>query len=452
MRKKSDPCAPSGFAILPILTAALQLAPPASAQDSLVNTGYGNYNTNQQSQFFNGKTYFVYNGIGSDRLDPMIASFNHRDGAVSSAKVGDAPGIMVNQTDDHGNPVMLVDSSGYIHVIFGGHGNHRGSQKYFRSTKPEDFTSFDAVNSIPDNNTYPNLLELPDSTLMFFYRGPDNHPDSWYLQTSATGGATWTSPLEVISGGKKRTDGKYYEKTYSDGWYGPDVMYEGKEGATHFVIAFHAHASDHKAEYHQLRRTSIFHFLRTASGAWQTMGGQSLSLPITREVMEANCTAFEAKDKVGPDVDSTYPQNLTVDESGNPYLLFKARDDDDPKFTGDLKMVYWTGSGWSSAKSVPTRAGGYLEVKGGNIDIYSDKHYRSSDHGSSWSNLKTIFTSGRSPYAVHKSHPDVRGIYINTSDPIDNQRVYLWGDSGFVTAGVGVGGSPVGAAPARPGK
>jgi hypothetical protein len=426
-------------ALLGVLCAA------AGAADHCCHTSYGNYNSNQKGQHFKGSTYWVFSGTGSDVLDPHIGRFDHATGAVTTRKIANAPSDMVSKLDDHGNPVMLVDSRGYIHVVFGGHGAHRGDQRYFRSARPEDITAFDAVNNIPNQATYPNLLEMADGDLALFYRGAANHRSDWYLIRSSTGGDSWTSPLAVLAGGRKRTDGKYFEGTYWDGWYGPDVMYPGVGGDLHFVFAYHACADDYSHYEHGERRVSIFHALRKADGSWRPMAGRSLSLPLTREVLEQHCTVVEAADKRGRDVDSTYPQGMTVDAAGHPHLLYRARRDSDPRYSGDLELISWTGSGWGPIRSLPTRSGGFVETTDGAIHVYARKHYRSTNGGADWTAIGPAPENSTHP--IHNADPNVRCLVYEGDDPASKRRVYLWGDQGYITPGVPVGGTDPGPGP-----
>ena len=418
----------SAFSLLLIsLSTSLAVEPVCTA-------AYGNYNTHNNAQYFNGNTYFVYPGSGDDLLDAFIGVYHHADGRVERRKVGEAHPEMVANKDDHGNPVMLVDAEGFIHVVYGGHGEHRGEQFYFRTEKPEDITSFRAVNNVPGKSTYPNLTQLPNGDIALLYRGGNNHRDGWYLVTSSNGGDDWSEPLCLLAGGTKRTDGIYFKGTYYDGWYGPDIMYQGKDGTLHFYVSYHACADDYPKDAHQLRRTGLFHFQRTPEGIWQSAGGHVLELPVTRETAQAHCTVFDPEEKSGPAVDSTYPQHFTTDEDGNLYALFKAREDDGAKFTGEVRFTRWTGREWTPSTSVGTGSNGFIEAADGKIDFFGRDHLRSTDMGASWEEVGTIYAEPNSAiYPVVDGVSAARLIIVGGAKKASANPYFLWGDGGLVS-------------------
>ncbi len=423
----------SGFWILALSVLSIS-AVGSFGMEPICTAAYGNYNTHNNAQYSNGNTYFVYPGTGDDLLDAFIGVYHHADGTVERQKIGEAHPAMVAKKDDHGNPVMLVDGNGFIHVVYGGHGKHRGKQFYFRSEKPEDITSFRAINNVPEESTYPNLTQLPNGDIMLLYRGGDNHRDGWYLVSSSDEGDNWSEPLCLLAGGTKRTDGIYFEGTYYDGWYGPDIMYQGKGGTLHFYVSYHACADDYPKDAHQLRRTGLFHFQRTPDGNWQSAGGHDLSLPVTRETAQAHCRVFDPTEKSGPAVDSTYPQHFTTDDSGYPQVLFKARRDDGVKFTGDVHFTRWTGKEWTEPASLGTGSNGFLEAKGGRIEFFGQENLRSADHGASWEKVRTIYAEPNSDiYPVYEGVAAARLIIVGGGKKASANPYYLWGDKGFVS-------------------
>ena len=360
-----------------INTVLILLYTQAYAADYITNVGGGNHYNEQRGQHFNGKTYFIFGGGGENWLDPMIMSYNHTTVQVQGpVKIGENP--LSAENDFHGNPGMVIDNDGYVHVIYGGHGSHSGEQKYARSTFPENITSWTHLNNIEPESTYPNLLILSDGTIFLFYRD-GNHRDSWVYQTSKDSGDSWSPKVEVLASGKERHDGIYYEDNYYDSWYATGGIYKGEADTIHIIFNYHACANDWETHYHIQRRTNLYYFKITADGRWLTADGTQLPQPITREIAENKCRIYESEVKRGENiVNSAYPNSLDTDSTDNPYISLRVRSESNyPAFQGEPKFLKWSGNMWKLYDS--NSAGEVLVISENSIEIYSRYLYRTDD-------------------------------------------------------------------------
>src|SRR5690606_36401735 len=107
-----------------------------------------------------GYTAITYQGPGED---PVVAMFDYATHEWTSETVGTNP----LSGDSHGNPILLRDSSGYLHCIYGGHNT---AMQYKRSTSVDDITAWtDRTSALSQSGTYPSLIES-DGELVLLYR------------------------------------------------------------------------------------------------------------------------------------------------------------------------------------------------------------------------------------------------------------------------------------------
>jgi F5/8 type C domain-containing protein/putative BNR repeat neuraminidase len=170
------------------------------AEDYFVNDGHYSsfYRENQRRGIYhNNKTYVCYEGTDGD---PWIASYDHGIKSwTGPIKAGTNP---LPDTDDHGNPALIMDANGYIHVFYGGHGyNNGGKMRNSKSTNTEDITTWTEKNNVEEIATYPQLHKTADDNILYIYRS-GNHRADWVLQTSSDSLNTWSDPpTKILQGG-----------------------------------------------------------------------------------------------------------------------------------------------------------------------------------------------------------------------------------------------------------
>ena len=135
---------------------------------------------------------------------------------------------VISPDDYHGNPSILIDRDGFLHVFYGGHNRH---MRYSRSKKPltngdwQDYTSH-----IPyTDSTYPQLFEMSDGTIYCFYRRR-THRGNWTYITTRDNGMTWSKEVHVLDG----------RSPPGNGWY---AAFSKDPNRDHIHLLFLWHAS-----------------------------------------------------------------------------------------------------------------------------------------------------------------------------------------------------------------
>ena len=176
---------------------ALTGGEPALGEDDWA--GYG-------SSFYDPVTNRIYYAWqGETTLDPVVKYYNLTSEAWSASYVC---GVNTLSGDGHGSPYIMVDHDGYIHVTYGTHSDIQPTQKYSRSTNPNDistWTNRDASLSGAYQPTYGCLREWwnsvrADYDVYFFYRtgGSGAGPEEAYMY-SQDGGATFSASATFIT-------------------------------------------------------------------------------------------------------------------------------------------------------------------------------------------------------------------------------------------------------------
>ena len=139
------------------------------------------------SLYYNGVTYITYQGNDDDAY---IATYTHATDTWSTpVKVGTNP---LANGDGHGAPSLFIDSSGYIHTMFG---SHTTDIYYSKSDNPEDISAWTAQ-AVPANGTYPQFVQFSTGVIYMFYRD-NNHVQDWGFRTSADDGASWSAYTKI---------------------------------------------------------------------------------------------------------------------------------------------------------------------------------------------------------------------------------------------------------------
>jgi hypothetical protein len=85
-----------------------------------------------------------------------VVSYDRQTGAVSKPVFLGGAGIEI---DSHNFPRIVADKAGYLHVILGAHGGRKGQHYWYtRSLKPNDHSTWMALEPMPSGTTYPALV------------------------------------------------------------------------------------------------------------------------------------------------------------------------------------------------------------------------------------------------------------------------------------------------------
>ncbi len=437
MRDKTHPFA-RAFAAL-CLACALAISLPEAARaytadffvtDASKDGLYMEMAIQPQAVHRDGKTFLVIQGRD---LEPHAVVYDHdSDVWVGPVRVGDNP--LTN--DMHGAPALVIDSSGHLHVFYGG---HHSPLKHARSAAPLDVTRWVELPDVAPSFTYPQPVILPNGTIDLFYR--DGGPGlRWVYRRTTNGGATWSAPVTVL------------EASSSTGYYAHFASGPGAEVFVSFVrLSWDSYFTGTKWARHDV------HLIRRdEGGVWRTAAGSALSMPLTPSSL-ASCRLHDS---------GSANTNMTLSRPGPgglPRVLFSTGSGAGPDSYA-WKLARWTGSAWDIREIARTdhffdsgtfvqdgdRIDAYLVVAGTRGEGTGDRDYTddgglvvrfvSEDDGVTWvrdpepispSVPEAIYNN---PQSVSGAHADARVAFSEwVSGPsIHALRLYLWGDSGLI--------------------
>lgn len=424
MGKTNDPT-PAASADRP--DRAAQTAVP-SAFATGCGQWYGLFNL-PAAQHRHGKTFVVY---PDKDQNPVTAVYDHALRRWSEPVVAGRKSLV---TDDHGNPAMLIDRKGYLHVFYGCHG---GPMRYVRSVRPEDISEWKDMPEPAPRATYPQVFEMADGTIFLFYRN-GNHTDDWVYRTSGDGGDTWSGETVVIDGVPPR-----------ECWY--VQLARGPGETLHAGFVWKDDTNDLKApgpEY--VHRYDLFHMWRDTGGTWRNTAGQTLSLPLSKADAYRLCRVYDSQARN----QLTGGSSVAVDRHGRPHLLFRVAG---PYGTTVYRhmLASWNGRDWDFADVGPAvdcgsadfsrddnfllqilPSGGLraflVNLLNGTSVRASLDQWDSADGGRTWRHTRTVFASTQegavnaliAPKLVVDAHPDAWLVF-------GCRNRYLFGDSGYL--------------------
>lgn len=398
--------------------------------------------------YYDGVTYFVFQSGGSENwLDPAIMSFSHKNNTISGPyKIGDNKLAKLN--DMHGSPALTIDSGGYLHVVYGGHGFvNNGEMVHAISKRPKDPREWRYLKNIDPNTTYPNLNKINNGTIIYSYRS-GGHRDSWLVSYSINQGETFGNTEEVLSSGKIRFDEKYFLKDnklsfwksinqsyYYDSWYAS--FFSGSNDSVHMLFRYHACANDFGTDYHNERRVNLYYARRDKDGHWYNISGKKLSLPISREYANRNNIIWKSEVIKGKGkLKGVVFSHLTTDISGNPYISLMSGT---AQWRKELENKYIGIGNLEAGKFVFKIAPdiGVIKVLGKNaLELQSDDgKYITTSQGDEWSTgIRNISLPIKRLTEIKDSQSDARFLALEKkpSKGLENVKIYLLGENGFI--------------------
>jgi putative BNR repeat neuraminidase len=237
----------------------------------------------------------------------MIATHDHASGQWGQAvKVGSG-------TDNHGGPALTGDSRGYLHIIFGPHGNV--PFQHSRSAQPNDASKWIKLDGFGHHPTYPSAACDDDDSLHVIYRGgvPAGHPCKLLYQRRAKDGV-WSEPRILARAP-------------------PDW-----KGYTHYhaSITIDANQTLHVAFdlYYNAAAKHAGHIMsRDRGNTWKSADGSSLQLP-----------ASVGSDAIFATTDGQFKvMNVVCDSKGQPWISLA-----DARSKAGPTLYHHDGNKWSS--------------------------------------------------------------------------------------------------------
>ena len=247
------------------------------------------------------KTFFCYGGATRDnnrKLIHMVSYFDHKTQMVPR------PTILLDKktSDAHDNPVISVDSDGYIWIFSTSHGTSRPSYIH-RSSQPYRIDEFELINptriqdekSVPITNfSYMQPWHLKDKGFVCFFTRYNYPAARTICFMSSADGIEWSKwqRLATIDQGHYQISAANHDKAAS---------------------AFNYHPKGKGLNW----RTNLYYVeTRDMGKTWQTVEGHRLELPLTTAENAAIVHDYAAEKL------NVYLKDIRFDAQGHPVILY----------------------------------------------------------------------------------------------------------------------------------
>ncbi len=274
------------------------------------------------------KTFFCYGGTTKDdnrHLMHMVSYYDHKTGMVPR------PTILLDKktSDAHDNPVISIDSDGYIWIFSTSHGTSRPSYVH-KSVKPYDVSAFEQVhvtkvedgNDVPMTNfSYMQSWHLPDRGFVCFFTRYHYPAARTICFMSSTDGVKWSDWERLAA--------------MDEGHYQISAATRDKAGS-----AFNYHPKGKGLNW----RTNLYYVETDDFGKhWKTAGGKVLDLPLTDADSAALVHDYESEGL------NVYMKDIRFDDEARPVILFitskgyESGPKNDPR---TWTTARWNGDAW----------------------------------------------------------------------------------------------------------
>lgn len=266
------------------------------------------------------KTFFVYGGGGKDgrSLHAMVSYFDHNTGLAPRPT-----DLLDKQTNDaHDNPVIALDSKGYVWVFAAAHGAARPAY-IFRSREPYSIASFDLIQKT--SFSYPQPWYLEGRGFLFLHTRYDP-AHSLYWSTSADG-MQWSEPHKLAG--------------IEQGHYQVSWPWKDKVGT---AFNYHPKVGGLNA------RTNLYYVETADFGrTWRNIKGEPVDVPLRSIANNALVRDYAAEKLL------VYICDIQYDSEGRPIILYvtshgyQAGPQNGPRI---WTTAHWTGEKWEIAGSI----------------------------------------------------------------------------------------------------
>ncbi len=247
------------------------------------------------------RTFFCYGGTASDnnrKLQHMVSYFDHKTGTVPRPTY-----LLDKKTEDaHDNPVISVDSDGYIWIFSTSHGTGRPSYIH-KSRKPYDVSAFELVpavkradgESVPMTNfSYMQAWHMDGRGFLCFFTRYNYPAKRTICAMSSADGVNWSEWTRLAA-----MDEGHYQISATNGT---------KAGS-----AFNYHPEGKGLNW----RTNLYYVETPDFGAsWHAADGTPLNLPLTDPKCPALIHDYEAEGL------NVYLKDIRYDANGFPVILY----------------------------------------------------------------------------------------------------------------------------------
>ncbi len=273
------------------------------------------------------RTFFCYGGTTHDsnrQLLHMVSFYDHETGTVPR------PTILLNkQTNDaHDNPVITIDTEGYIWIFSTSHGQTRPSYIH-RSKRPYDIEQFELVPAVMSqlagdeaitNFSYMQAWHTEErGFLCFFTRYSDPAARTLFFMASGDG-KRWSERQRLAA----IEAGHYQVSAVGQRRAGSAFNYHPRKGVNW--------------------RTNLY-YMETRDGgkSWCTVDGVPLEIPLTEIHNPARICDYQTKGL------NVYLKDILYDAEDRPVILYVTSRGYEAGPTNDPRTwttVRWTGSTW----------------------------------------------------------------------------------------------------------
>ncbi|WP_194766568.1 BNR-4 repeat-containing protein [Tamlana sp. I1] len=423
--------------------------------DYFADNGFGNAVAVVQHPagiYYKGVTYVCYQG---PLEDPYVASYNHKTKVwkgpykAGISAMGKDPNRK-KKIDNHGKPSMIIDDLGYIHITFGGHGgmrqhgentlgnHHYGKNTHVVSKKPLDISNWEVLDNIPPFGTYNQFIKMDNGDIYLFYRH-GAHRSNWVYQKSTDNGRTFSDPVSFLKH-KRRTD-----MAAVDSWYPWITRGNGDDLIVVFDYHLCSDANKTGTELgHIAKRYNVYYTIfNTVTGKWKNINGESVEIPITREVADEKMRV------------TTTPGNWTfqgvvdLDTNGNPHIgmtIGAENEQGNKSVPKHMHHYRWDGTSWrhSENSGLPIGNGDIKVLNNQDVQMYLDEkdnqgfgeisRWDSNNAGETFTKSKTFLRKPKASFAIsaliENAHPDAQIIVAERKKGTAFRKMYVLGEQG----------------------
>ena len=363
------------------------------------------------------KTFFCYGGATKSEpkeLLHMVSYYDHVTGMVPR------PTIVVNKHTDnaHENPVISLDSDGYIWIFSTSHGT--GNTSYIhRSVKPYDIEQFELVpatrlvdgKEVPfDNFSYMQVWNVKNRGFAAFLTHYNDPAVRTSFFISSKDGIKWSAMQRIAA--------------IDEGHYQISVANDRKAAS-----AFNFHPVGKGLNW----RTNLYYMASSDLGeTWESAGGELLECPLTSVENPALVYNYQAEGL------NVYIKDIQLDDIGNPIILYltsKGYESGPKNAPRTWTTARWNGEQWDikpamesdnnydmgslyiEAEGVwriiaPTETGPQPFNPGGEVAMWT-----TDDYGATWNRIMNLTSGSEFNHTYVRrpvnAHPDFYALWAD---------------------------------------
>lgn len=225
----------------------------------------------------------------------------------------------VTHYDHHFAPVLWIDATQHIHVLYHCH-IYEDESRHLVSERPLDITAWREAPQVAPSISYPRVIPLPGGRLLLFYRAL-GHMGFWTYRISDDGGFTWNQPVEAL------VDFDHRPTISGDDWAGSYHSAIPSADGRSLHLGFvdwdernWPHPIYGSPPGNRDRRHLFYTRLDIESGQLFNIDGDLLSLPLNRRAAAA-CRVWDTGDRL------TNQPAIALDENDSPCFILPVTED-----------------------------------------------------------------------------------------------------------------------------